>query len=121
MGPRHHSGDVQDLSKCFDVVDHQILLRKLAWHGVTPEWFAAYLHGHTQQVTVRTSGGSDVISGIESNGIGVYQGGSLSCLLYTIYSLDMSLHIEHDVEGITYADDIQLVITWPKHQLSKVI
>ena len=36
-----------DLSKCFDVIDHSILLTKLQQHGVDTSWFASYLSGHT--------------------------------------------------------------------------
>ena len=110
-----------DLSKCFDVVNHEILLRKLALYGINPDWFSAYLSGHTQQVKVRGVNGDELLSGIQPNDTGVYQGGSLSCLLYSIYSLDMTLHIEDDVEGITYADDTQLVISGPKSNLPGMI
>ena len=110
-----------DLSKCFDVVNHQILLGKLALYGVNPDWFAAYLSGHKQQVKVRRADGEEIISSIQPNDTGVYQGGSLSCLLYSIYSLDMTLYIEGDVEGITFADDTQLAISGPKSRLPKMI
>ena len=40
-----------DLSKCFDVIDHNMLLNKLQLHGVDTSWFASYLHGHTQCIS----------------------------------------------------------------------
>ena len=40
-----------DLSKCFDVIDHQILLNKLGLHGVDTQWFEAHLGGHTECIT----------------------------------------------------------------------
>ena len=109
-----------DLSKCFDVVDHQLLNRNLTLYGVDVAWFSNYLAGHTQQVKVSDSGGSQILSGSRSNEIGVYQGGSLSCLLYTIYANDMCLHVD-DFEIIQFADDTQLLITGNKSQLSQMI
>ena len=40
---------------------------------------------------------------------------------WCIYSLDMTLHIEDDVEGITYTDDTQLVISGPESNLPGMI
>ena len=41
-----------DLSKCFDVIDHDVLLSKLCMYGIDTQWFAAYLSGHTQSVSL---------------------------------------------------------------------
>ena len=102
-------------------MDHQLLLRKLTLYGVDVEWFSNYLAGHTQQVKVCSSGGSaPILSDSRPNDIGVYQGGSLSCLLYTIYANDMCLHVE-DVEITQFADDTQLLITGNKSQLPQMI
>ena len=108
-----------DLSKCFDVVDHQRLLRKLALYGVNTDWFAAYLAGHTQQVGVSCGDGGPILSGTRPNPIGVYQGGSLSCLLYSIYALDMCLHVDEQI--VQFADDTQLIISGPKNHLPRMI
>ena len=35
-----------DLSKCFDVIDHDFLIQKLMLYFIEISWFAAYLHGH---------------------------------------------------------------------------
>ncbi|KAF0295997.1 putative RNA-directed DNA polymerase from transposon X-element [Amphibalanus amphitrite] len=47
-----------DLSKCFDMVPHDFLIDKLSVYGIDPFWLDDYLRGHTQQVQVRTYGGS---------------------------------------------------------------
>ena len=39
-----------DLSKCFDVIDHSMLLSKLRTYNIDSTWFASYLSGHTQSV-----------------------------------------------------------------------
>ena len=106
-----------DLTKCFDVVDHQLLLRKLTLYGADVTWFRSYLTGHTQQVKVNSSDGSHIMSESRQNNIGDFQGGSLSCLLYTIYANDMCLHVE-DVEILQFAD---VIITGHKSKLTKMI
>ena len=52
--------------------------------------------------------------------IGVYWGGSLSCLLYSIYANDMRLYVD-GVEIIQFADDTQLLITGKIKQLTEMI
>ena len=54
------------------------------------------------------------------NSIGVYQGGSLSCLLYAIYANDMGLYVD-GVDIIQFADDTQLLITGQKKHVSGMI
>ena len=51
-----------DLSKCFDVINHELLLSKLAMHGIETSWFAAYLQGHTQSVSLKDGPGTRVLS-----------------------------------------------------------
>ena len=40
-----------DLSKCFDVIDHSKLWKKLQLYGIDITWFSAYLRDHTQSVS----------------------------------------------------------------------
>ena len=52
---RIDAGDVAcltsiDLSKAFDSVDHSMLLRKLAWYGISTCWFESYLSGRSQLI-----------------------------------------------------------------------
>ena len=76
--------------------------------------------GHTQQVKVSGSEGEPIVSSSLPNSIGVYQGGSLSCLLYAIYANDMGLYVD-DVEIIQFADDTQLLVTGQKKHLAGMI
>ena len=122
-----------DLSKCFDVVDHTKLLRKLEHYGIEIKWFKSYLSDHFQYVRLnsdRTEGGSgnqrrnipgQKCSTSVHNPIGVYQGTCLGPLLYTIFSNDLSLYISPKIEVFQYADDTQLLITGKKHEIQDMI
>ena len=103
-----------DLSKCFDVVPHDKLLQKLTLYGIDSEWFENYLTGHTQQVQLRNNSGRTVLSKTRDNNIGVYQGGSLSCVLFMLYSNELSLYVPDCVTVVQFADDTQLLISGKK-------
>ena len=92
-------------SKCFDVVPHQTLLQKLRLYDINTHWLTDYLAGHTQQVKLRTANGSSITSRSKENNIGVFQGGSLSCVLHMIFANDLSLHVPDGVSIAQYADD----------------
>ena len=66
-----------DLSKCFDVIDYDILLRKLQLYGIDTAWFGAYLRDHTQSVELKDRAGRNVLSRPLRNGMGVFQGSAL--------------------------------------------
>ena len=101
-----------DLSKCFDVVPHQRLVENLALYDVETEWFTDYLNGHTQQVQMPNSvEGEHVRSGVRPNTIGVFQGGSLSCTLFSVFSNEMSLYLSEKVHIVQFADDTQLLVS----------
>jgi methylaspartate ammonia-lyase len=63
-----------DFAKAFDSIDHNILLNKLRWYGVTGsvlDWSADYLNGRTQRVVVdeAPSAWSSVTSGVPQGSI----------------------------------------------------
>ena len=110
-----------DLSKCFDMVPHDILITKLSMYGIDPFWLDDYLHGHTQQVQVRDHDGQSVRSSVRSNPVGVYQGGSLSCVLWCIFANDLCLHVPESVKIVQFADDTQIWTTGKKQDLPLLV
>ena len=109
-----------DCSKCFDVINHAKLLSKLEAYGVDTHWLADYFSGHTQQVKINKKDGSSILSTTLQNTTGVYQGGSLSCLMFSIFANEMNLHTG-DCTVIQYADDTQLLVCGKKERLREMV
>ena len=94
-----------DLSKAFDCLNHQILLKKLCYYGFSNQalnLMTSYLSNRKQFVEV---------SGISSNQVGINtgvpQGSILGPLLFLIYLNDFPLSSNH-FQMINYADDTAL-------------
>ena len=105
-----------DLSKCFDVINHDILISKLRLYGIETSWFAAYLQGHTQSVSLYDGSSRQVLSGPLPNNMGVFQGSALGPLLFTIFANDLSLYTG-DAVAFQYADDTQILVSGPRNDL----
>ena len=94
-----------DLSKAFDTIDHNLLIRKLENYGIrgnSLNWFKYYLKGRIQRVKL-----NNVSSGWEEIVCGVPQGSILGPLLFIIYVNDMPLVCRH-LEAILFADETNL-------------
>ena len=94
-----------DLSKTFDTLDHNILIKELAHYGIngTPlEWFTSYLTGRSQYVEI-----DGVFSNVLSLSTGVPHGSILGPLLFLIYMNDIPYCTKY-FNFILYADDTTL-------------
>ena len=109
-----------DCSKCFDVIDHSKLLCKLETYGVDTHWLSDYFSGHTQQVKITQKDGSAILSATLPNETGVYQGGSLSCLMFSIFANEMNLYSDNTTV-IQYADDTQILVSGKKERLRELV
>ena len=109
-----------DFSKAFDNVSPSKLLRKLKDMGFSKsslQWFWSYLTGRSLCVLSKTS-----TSKSRSINIGVPQGSVLGPLLFCIYMNDLQDHLsETDVSRLLYADDLQIYVQVPSHEIKQGI
>ena len=96
-----------DLQKAFDTIDHEILLNKLVYLGLSNEvvnWFKSYLTKRLNYVQIANKlSTSSIVT------CGVPQGSILGPLLFLIYVNDMSQSV--DCELLLYADDSCLIFS----------
>ena len=96
-----------DLKKAFDLVDHDILLKKLAIYlknSSTIPFFKSYLHNRTQCVLLHGS-----YSSKESVKYGVPQGSVLGPILFSLFINDLPLQVKDiSVDCNMLADDTTL-------------
>ena len=94
-----------DLSKAFDSVSHEVLMRKFSDLQIDPFWFEDYLKNRIQSVRIENT-----ISDTAKVEYGVPQGSILGPILFLIYINDMSKYIT-DCLLVQYADDTQILIS----------
>lgn len=91
-----------DLSKAFDLVNHEIMVTKLRIYGVSSKainWFKSYLVNRSQCTYL-----NGVLSSSRRIACGVPQGSILGPLLFLIYINDIDLTLEY-CSADMYADD----------------
>jgi hypothetical protein len=79
-----------DIKKCFDTINHDILLKKLINYGISEEsvlWFKSYLKNRLQVVYCNGNMSNEAVINI-----GVPQGSVLGPLLFNIFVNDISQH-----------------------------
>lgn len=97
-----------DIKKCFDTINHNILLMKMSYYGFQKdevEWFSSYLTNRCQKVSCHNS-----LSDKEILHIGIPQGSILGPLLFLLYINDISQHV-HIGSCNLYADDTLVYCT----------
>ena len=103
---KHVIGIFMDLSKAFDTLNHDILLKKLEVYGirgVTLSWFSDYLSNRQQYVDV-----NGMSSNLLSINCGVPQGSILGPLLFLLYINDI-INSTPFLSFILFADDTNIV------------
>ena len=105
-----------DLSKAFDCVHHNTLLKKLEIYGIrdiTLKWFESYLTGRKQKTKIRYEDQKGTCSEFYSDWLeteaGVPQGSVLSPTIFLLYINDIQKFVEH-IKLILFADDITALI-----------
>lgn len=101
-----------DLSKAFDSVEHDILLRKLELFGIrgtSLELIKSYLTNRYQQLVERDDNGTQIKSSKELIQRGVPQGSILGPLLYILYTNHLSHTVHHGM--VQFADDTCIIFS----------
>ena len=94
-----------DIEKCFDTINHDILLQKLKHYGIGGnafDWFRDYLCGRRQCVRV-----DNITSELRPCPIGVPQGSILGPILFLVYVNEFSQNIGNQNCNI-FADDAMI-------------
>ena len=95
-----------DLTRAFDMVDHNVLRRRLAALGIMGQplkWLSNFLHGRTQFVTFENA-----ISDLVSVTFGVVQGSVVGPQMFTIFTNDIGAKLKNSTL-IQFADDAKMV------------
>ena len=128
------SSEANRLSENIAIIPDKLIRTPVLFFGRSPEWaavahrvttidtswFAAYLQGHTQSVSLYDSSRRKVLSKPLPNNMGVFQGSALGPLLFTVLSNDLSLYAE-DAVTVQYADDTQILLSGPRNDLGALI
>ena len=100
-----------DLSKAFDTLSHDILLRKLHKYGIrgtTLDWFRSYLSDRSMRVKIQSSNGKIEYSSYHPLSYGTPQGSCLGPLLFLIFINDLHYSVSYGT-SLLFADDTTLL------------
>lgn len=108
-------GILLDMSKAYDRISHNILLKKLhniGIRGVTHRWFRTYLQNREQYTQIETiNKETGDVQKIMSNKVqiknSIPQGSVLACILFIIYINDLPKILKD--QCVLFADDISIV------------
>lgn len=100
------------MSKAFDSVDHDILIKKIEMYGirgVALKLITSYLHNRKQCVIESDESGELIKSDTIQIQKGVPQGSILGPILYILYTNDLASVT--NISSIMYADDTSLIVS----------
>ena len=101
-----------DLSKAFDTIDHDIMLKKLYLYGIRGtalKWFESYLKNRKLRVKCKTvSSSTGCVSNEYEVNCGTPQGSCLGPLIFLIFVNDLHLNLV-DSLCVQFADDTTLL------------
>jgi len=104
-----------DLSKAFDLVDHDILSSKLEEYGIrgiSLSLIKSYLHNRMQYVNIiktQNNQTSSFVSNLTKSNQGIPQGSILGPILFAIFMNDLPKSIKAHV--VMYADDTSAIVS----------
>jgi len=104
-----------DLQKAFDCINHNILLIKLEFYGITGityKLIKSYLQGRHQRVVLNNHSSSSCSNWGEITH-GVPQGSILGPLLFLCYINDLLQITNDNSKTVLFADDTSMIITNP--------
>ena len=107
-----------DMSKAFDSIRHDLMLRKLRNVGLSElacAWFESYLSQRHQVVKIQ-----DTLSSPLPLTVGVPQESILGPVLFALYVNDLLRAPKH-CKPIGYVDDTKIVLGFPSNKLQDVI
>lgn len=104
-----------NLSKAFDSVSHELLIKKMINYGIDDFWFNDYLTARTQSVKI-----SNHISSKHEVEYGVPQGSILGPILFNIFVNDLA-EVNYSDMLVQYADDAQYLHSGKIDNLAEII
>ena len=109
---------LSDMSKAFDSIRHDLMLRKLRKAGVSESacaWFESYLSQHQQVVQFQNT-----VSDPLPHTVGVPQGSIMDPVLVTLYINDL-FRVPKHCEPLGYVDDTKIFLGFPASELDDAI
>ena len=113
--PMGYGPILNDLEKAFDTVNHDILLSKLFYCGISGKaksLLKSYLQNRHQRALITNSlFNSNTVSKWTKIKCGVPQGSIFGPLLFLLYIKDLPKAVKHKALPILFADDSSILIT----------